>query len=119
LPKRKLEPSRINIKPLSVNRCWQGRRFKTSEYKSYETDIVGLLPSEIDIPEGLLQINIVWGFSTTLSDIDNPIKPFQDILQMYYKFNDRDVYKLVIEKKIVKKGEEYIEFLIEDYDTTH
>ena len=26
----------INIKPLSVNQCWKGRRFKTDKYKSYE-----------------------------------------------------------------------------------
>jgi len=29
----------INIKPLSVNDCWQGRRFKTKEYKAYEKEM--------------------------------------------------------------------------------
>lgn len=101
----------INIKPLSVNQCWQGRRFKTPTYKKYEKELLLLLP-KLTIPEGKLEIIITFGFSSKASDWDNPIKPFQDILQKRYKFNDSRVYKATVKKEIVKKGKEFIEFTI-------
>jgi len=33
---------RVDIKPLSVNEAWRGRRFKTPEYRKYERDILTL-----------------------------------------------------------------------------
>ena len=102
---------RVNIKPLSVNEVWQGRRFKTPIYKKYENELLFMLP-KIKIPEGKLELTIVFGFSSSASDWDNPIKPFQDILQKRYSFNDSRVYKATIIKEIVKKGQEFIEFEI-------
>lgn len=116
-----MSPTRINYKPLSVNRCWLGRRRKTADYREYEVDIIELLPSDIDVPEGPLQIYLQWGFSSKLADYDNPIKPFQDILQQFYQFDDKNIWDAHISKRLVKKGEEYIDFLIEEYkgDTTN
>ncbi len=102
--------SKVSIKPLSVNKCWQGRRFKTPLYKTWEESLLYTLPPKIDTLENELEIYLEFGFSTKTSDIDNPVKPFLDVLQKKYGFNDRQVYKLVVEKKIVKKGEEYIKF---------
>lgn len=107
---------KIDIKPLSVNQAWQGRRFKTKLYKRYEKDVMFLLPSKMDIPVGELKVTYKFGFSNSLSDIDNGIKSFQDILQKYYGFDDRQIFKMIVEKEIVKKGEEFIEFKIESYD---
>ena len=76
---------KINVNPLSVNKCWQGRRFKTPEYKRYEKELLYLLPT-FKVPNGAIYINIVFGFSSKLKDIDNPLKPFLDILQIKYKF---------------------------------
>ncbi len=104
----------IKIKPLSVNEVWAGKRFKTPKYKAYEKELLLRLP-KYKIPNGALQINLKWGFSSKLSDWDNPIKPFQDILQMKYNFNDSRVFKAIVEKEIVKKGEEYIKFEITKY----
>ena len=42
---------RIKIKPLSVNDAWQGRRFKTDNYKKYERDLMLILPSSVVVPE--------------------------------------------------------------------
>ena len=106
---------KIEIKPLSVNQCWQGKRFKTPIYKSYEKELLLILPN-LTIPEGDLEIIITFGFSSKASDWDNPIKPFQDILQKRYGFNDSRVYKATIIKDIVKKGKEYIKFNIVNYD---
>ena len=101
----------INIKPISVNVAWQGRRFKTKVYKSYEQEMLWLLP-KLSIPEGKLSIDLKFGMSSRASDIDNPIKLTLDILQKKYGFNDKMIYKMTVEKEIVKKKDEYIEFKI-------
>lgn len=100
---------RINIKPLSVNRCWQGRRFKTKEYKEYE-QICFLLLKPMKIPEGYLEIHYVFGVSNFAFDTDNGTKPIQDILQKKYNFNDNRIVYATIRKVKVKKGDEFVEF---------
>lgn len=102
---------KISVKPLSVNQAWKGRRFKTDDYKKYERVLLLLLP-KLDIPEGDLKLSIKFGFSSKGSDLDNPVKLFQDCLQKKYKFNDSRIYELNIKKEIVKKGQEYIKFKI-------
>lgn len=111
-----MESTSIEVKPLSVNKVWQGRRFKTQDYKNYEELLMGLLPDDVEVPEGKLELHLNWGFSSSASDWDNPIKPFQDILQKKYDFNDNRVFRAIVEKEIVPKGEEYIEFLITNYE---
>ena len=101
----------LKIKPLSVNQAWQGKRFKTPEYKRYEREILFMLPS-LKVPEGKLKINIKFGLSSKNADIDNPVKCFVDCLQKKYKFNDRHIYKMSLEKVDVKKGAEFVEFEI-------
>ena len=96
---------------MSVNDCWQGRRFKTPSYKQYEALMLSALPKQIKIDKGeKLCIDIEVGYSNKASDIDNFLKPFLDILQKKYGFNDKDIYELHIYKNIVPKGTEYIEF---------
>jgi len=102
----------IKIKPLSVNDAWKGRRFKTDNYKAYEQAVVLLLPPNLEVPEGELSIYLEWGFSNAASDWDNPIKPFQDILQKKYGFNDNRVFDARVKKVKVSKGAEYIIFNI-------
>lgn len=106
----------INVKPLSINKCWQGRRFKTKAYKQYESALLHLLPDiEIQYKDSL-SIEIDFGFSNITSDIDNPLKPILDILQKRFGFNDRDIYELKVKKKLTKKKEEYILIKIKDYE---
>lgn len=105
---------RINIKPLSVNQSWQGKRFKTPKYIQYENDVLFMLP-KLDIPKNiLLELTLKVGFSNKASDLDNICKPFQDILQKKYGFNDSQIYRLVMEKVIVNKGNDFIEFEIKE-----
>ncbi len=106
--------TKLNIKALSVNQCWQGRRFKTPQYKAYETEILYSLPTDIKIPKKA-RIELKIGVSSKNADIDNPVKPLLDCLQKKYSFNDKQIYKLIIEKIDVPKGEEYIEFDIKEY----
>ena len=100
---------KINVKALSVNQCWQGRRFKTNLYKAYELALIVKLP-KLEIPDGDLELHIQVGFSNKSSDLDNICKPFLDILQKKYGFNDSRVYSLHMYKRIVPKGDEYISF---------
>ena len=105
--------NKIDLKPLSVNECWKGRRFKTEKYKQFEKAVFYSLPKLGDLKPPF-ELSYEFGFSNPGSDLDNPIKPFTDILQKKYKFNDRDIYKLNAEKVIVGKGKEYIKFKIKE-----
>lgn len=104
----------LQLKPLSVNECWQGRRFKTDKYLAYEIAALLMLP-QIKLPPPPYEIYLTFGVSNSLSDWDNPVKPFQDILQKKYGFNDREVLRATVEKVLVKKGAEYIHFNIYTY----
>ena len=99
---------RINIKPLSVNKAWQGKRFKTNDYKAFEEECLYRLPKmEIKAPK---ELYLRFGVSNMRMDWDNGVKPFQDILQKKYDFDDCSIVKATVEKVKVKKGEEFIEF---------
>ena len=98
---------KVNIKPLSVNEAWKGRRFKTDKYKAYEKELLYRLP-RIDIPKPPYKFSYEFGFSNIQSDLDNPVKILQDILQKKYGFNDRDIYEAIIKKDKDAKGNEYL-----------
>lgn len=104
---------KLNIKPLTVNQAWQGKRFKTPKYNKYINDMLCIL-KPLKIPERQLHIDVTFGLSSKLSDIDNPLKCFIDCLQKKYDFNDKRIYKLTVQKIDVKKGEEFIEFEIKE-----
>ena len=104
--------NKVHIKPLTVNRAWKGRRYKSDGYKAYERDL-GLILPRLNVPQGKLQVHYIFGLSSKNSDYDNCIKQFQDIISKKYGFNDNKIYKAVIEKVDVKKGEEFIQFEID------
>ena len=104
---------KINIKPLSVNEAWQGKRFNTKKYKQYEKDVLLMLP-KVKINDVPMTLIINFGFSNKASDIDNPVKCFVDCLQKKYGFNDKNIYRMILVKELVKKGDEYIEFNIKE-----
>ena len=105
---------KINIKPLSVNAAWRGRRFPTDDYKYYKIEL-GLLLPIITVPEGLLEVYYEFGINMAM-DWDSPIKQFQDILQNQYGFNDNQIYKATVLKVPVTRGDEYIKFNIKSYE---
>jgi len=106
---------RVNIKPLSVNEAWKGRRFKTDKYKRYQRDVMLMLrPLQIPPYPIKLAISITVGYSNAHADVDNVAKPFIDILQKKYGFNDSRIYMLTLVKEVVKKGKEFIEFDISE-----
>ena len=104
--------TKINITPLSVNKAWQGKRFKTPAYKKYEKIVLLMLPKQ-DVGFPFYKLTLEFGFSSPLSDIDNPLKPIIDIIQKKYNINDKDIVSLNVSKKLVKKGQEFINISIE------
>lgn len=102
---------KLQIKPLSVNNAWQGKRFKTNDYKKYEEDLLLMLP-KIKIINPPYRLNITVGFSNKASDLDNVLKPFLDILQKKYSINDKHIQILHVEKEVVTKNNEFISFQI-------
>lgn len=100
---------RISIKPMSANVAYTGRRFKTKKYRAYRKELMLSLKNK-QVPDGDLEIEILWGLDVR-GDVDNPIKPFLDILQEKYQFNDVRVKKITVEKV---RGE-FIDFKIKVY----
>lgn len=98
--------TKINIKPLSVNLAWQGKRFKTPQYKVYERTLLLLLPN-VQLKE-FKRLKLTFGFSNMQSDLDNPVKLILDILQKKYNVNDSNLMELHLYKEKTKKGEEFI-----------
>ena len=105
--------TRLNLKPLSVNCAFQGKRFKTNAYKVFEKTALRMLPT-IQLPQPPYLIYLEFGFSSIASDWDNCIKTTQDVLSKKYNFNDKHIRKGIVETEIVKKGCEYFEFKIEN-----
>lgn len=94
------------IKPLSVNNAFQGRRFKTNAYKAYEQELLYTLPAKT-LPKPPFSIEFEFGFSNPKADWDNPVKVLQDVLQKKYNFNDADIFEAAVRKVKVKKGQEF------------
>jgi Holliday junction resolvase RusA-like endonuclease len=104
--------NKINIKPLSVNAAWKGKRFKTKKYKVFESHLTYLLP-RFEMPPAPYKITFVFGFSSPLSDLDNALKCTIDVLQKKYIFNDKEIFELSVKKEMTTKGNEFIKFKIE------
>jgi len=103
----------LQIKPLSVNECFKGKRYRTTKYDIFIRNCLLMLPKTILIPdENNIKLAIEFGFSSKASDIDNCCKSFIDCLVKKYKVDDRFIYEMHVFKAIVKKGEEYIKFKI-------
>lgn len=103
----------VNIKPLSVNEAFKGKKFRTLKYDNFIKNCLLQLPKSIDIPNKKhIKLAIEFGFSSKASDIDNCIKSFQDCLVKKYGVDDRFIYELHVFKNIVPKEKEYIKFKI-------
>lgn len=106
---------KLRIKPLSVNEAFKGKRYRTVKYIKFKRDVFMLLP-KIKLPAPPFELHLHFGFSSSASDIDNPVKTFIDQLQDKYSFDDKLINKLIVEKSKVKKGNEFIEFELIHYE---
>lgn len=112
---KRSEGVRIDISPLSVNKAWQGKRFKTDDYKQFEKDMLRLLPKKKTIP-GRIKVDLTFYLKPTsfsLSDIDNFLKPILDCLvKREYFTDDRYIEELACRK--IKSTSNAIEIKIDE-----
>jgi Holliday junction resolvase RusA-like endonuclease len=90
----------IGIRPLTINKAWVGRRFKSSEYKQYESDVSKLLPRSKNMIKGEVEIRYLFYIKNyAITDVDNMIKPIQDLLvKKGYIEDDRKIVVLLAQK---------------------
>ena len=94
----------------------RGRRtFKTAAYVAYQNEIRDTLIAETwPFGKDEVSFTIEAGLSNRGADLDNIIKPVLDTYQgIFEEFNDNRVYLIELVKKIVPKGDEYLNINIE------
>jgi Holliday junction resolvase RusA-like endonuclease len=106
----------LPIKPLSINSAWQGRRYKTHEYKSYEKEAMLFLRKYQKFPpEGELFVTYIFylrNYANT--DVANLEKCLTDII-VKNKFIKDDRYIKEIRCIKQRAKEDRIEIEIEQY----
>lgn len=98
--------NRLDIKPISVNRLYKGRRFKTDEYKSYQAQWLQIKKEVIEAER--IDLYIAFYVSDIRSDLDNCLKAAIDMMQKRHGFNDMQIARIGADKVIVEKGKEGI-----------
>jgi len=89
----------VEIKPLLISKCWQGRRYRTCEYKKYTEEVLHLLPKK-EMVEGQVGLFLTFYIKNPRQcDLDNFLKPMLDILvKKEYIKDDRYIYFLQAQK---------------------
>lgn len=89
----------IPIKPISTNKLFQGRRFKTKEYNKFIEAALYFAP-KVRITMGIVQLKCdFYVKNEKVSDLDNFLKGTLDlIVKAGYIEDDRFIYKLIARK---------------------
>jgi Holliday junction resolvase RusA-like endonuclease len=104
----------VNVKPIGINQQYQGRKWLSPVGKKFK-ESSSLLIKKVNVPEGLLSVKLIFGFSNKAQDIDGAVKSCLDILGKRLNFDDNRVYELHIRKTIVPKGKEFWGWEIEQF----
>ena len=102
---------KIIINPISINKCFQGRRFKTPLYKAWREEFGYKIKTDLKDLEPKF-VKLVFGVKNfKMADLDNMVKATLDSLtETGVIKDDRFIERLLLEKKKVeKKEDEYIE----------
>jgi len=107
------------VKPLSINAAYTLKRKKSAKYRKFEElmalELFGYeIPPNRNVAEMRFKLDIQWGFATSLSDVDNPIKTLLDVLQRWFGFDDKQIMKIAATKVIVGRGREYLSFTLSE-----
>jgi Holliday junction resolvase RusA-like endonuclease len=110
---------KLDMGPLSNNKAWKGRHFKTREYKQFESDIIKILPPSREVrSKSEVFVHYVYHLkSYGLSDTANMEKTLTDMLvKRGYLLDDRYIRAIYQRKERLGEGErEWINIQIEDY----
>ena len=87
--------------PISVNKAWQGRRFKTKEYSSWRQQM-GMLLGKCSKTKGWVDVELKFYLPSRqykTAEVDNFLKGIMDVLvEKEIIEDDRFVKKVVVEK---------------------
>lgn len=111
---------KVNINPLSVNKCWMGRRFKTPIYKKWILEMEHKLRKAGKMPDSKDWLTVEIDFyvkNISMADTDNPVKPLLDSLTHNGIIkDDRYIKRHIVEKfKVDTKEDEKIEVRLYKY----
>jgi Holliday junction resolvase RusA-like endonuclease len=101
----------VYLKPVSVNRAWQGRRFKTKEYKAFEEELLWMLKNSAKV-SGWYTISFKFYVKNYKSvDLSNLIKTTEDIIvKSGIVDDDRFCKRMEVEK--FKSETDWFKFII-------
>lgn len=89
---------RFDVKPLSVNAAYRGRRFATKELEAFHLFVAVRAKQERRLAaplEGPLRARVWFYFANNQPDLDNHFKPLFDAMQKARVFvNDRQIRRL-------------------------
>lgn len=109
----------LNIKPVSTNNLYGGKRYKKKEAKEFENTISWLLKiyaNSVKLPEqGELEL-ITRFYVSRKFDTSNCLKLLEDCISKHFQINDRRFAGHKISRVKVKPGQEKIKFLIRPYE---
>ena len=103
----------LDIKALSINVAWQGRRYFSAQGKAFRDECLWIMPIEKQIT-GFVKVSITIGLNKSFltRDIDNCAKPLIDcIVKKGWITDDRFILDLRMKKKKAKT--DYIKITIE------
>jgi Holliday junction resolvase RusA-like endonuclease len=106
---------------LSTNKIYAGVKRRSHYYKKFRKNVLGYLEEEYGGVQrdlcltGNLQLHMIVGFSSPLSDLSNSVKAIEDCAAEFLGFNDRYIARILLEKRMVKKGSEFITFNLKKY----
>lgn len=108
---RKTLDLKLPFKAFSTNDLYAGRKVRSYKYKNFRKAVLQYLEDnyeqKVDL-KGNLALSLEIGYSSPLSDASNGIKGIEDVVSEYFKFNDRQIVTIVIDKYLVSKGSEYM-----------
>ena len=105
---------KLDVKGMSINVAWQGKRFKTPEYRLFTKAINKALLGTRQIKESKEPFQVHYKFylkNYKMTDVGNLEKPLTDILVKAKIINDdRYIKKIILEK--FESEQNYIEIFI-------
>ena len=112
----------VPVKAVSINKARKGRQRLTQEAKDFKIKMALKLPThkpeikgKVDLDTDL-EIHFLFGLSYySTSDADNFTKLAQDCIAKYLKMNDKKFVWSSQRKTKVKKGKEFIQYLIREF----
>jgi Holliday junction resolvase RusA-like endonuclease len=111
----------IQIKPLSTNKAWMGRKFKSDDYIDFELELSVKLKKfkdyKMDLDKTELEVSYTFYLKNyALTDVGNLEKQLTDVLvaNQFIK-DDRYIKRLILQKER-SEGDDFIEIQIKKYE---